>query len=249
MWIFPCFVICFLCVFNKHATAMPATTDQKENQTVANYQEILQGAVLGFGQRVQFVQVYDGGNPPQLVPVTVQYVIRFPFEKGTANSIEEGETEAVVTSSTPPGTPAAAIRFPSGANGPPLESPSAPGGGFPQQYPSAPLFSLADLVQATGGGSSHGLQGGSNAFQMRPALGGVPVVPPGSYEPFAMFWYLPVNPQIPIDTVKHPGQHRFRPFAFAGGHQGRRWPLRPPQRIKNFGYLPTRFYPQVSGSS
>ena len=46
MWIFLCFIICFLCVFNKHATAMPATTDQKENQTVANYQEILQGAVL-----------------------------------------------------------------------------------------------------------------------------------------------------------------------------------------------------------
>ena len=38
---------------------------------------------------------------------------------------------------------------------------------------------------------------------MRPALGGVPVVPPGAYEPFAMFWYLPVNPQIPIDYFKN----------------------------------------------
>ena len=40
---------------------------------------------------------------------------------------------------------------------------------------------------------------GSN-FEMRPELGTVPVVPPGSYEPFALFWYLPINPQIPIDV-------------------------------------------------
>ena len=76
MWIFLCFVICFLCVFNKHATAMPATTDQKENQTVANYQEILQGAVLG-----KYFFLIGISNEQILQPSTMSQQACFPANR------------------------------------------------------------------------------------------------------------------------------------------------------------------------
>ena len=72
--------------------------------------------------------------------------------------------------------------------------------GYNPGYPPAQLISLGDIVQSRPPGSVSASQGSS--FQMRPALGGVPVVPPGAYEPFSMFWYLPLNPQIPIDVLR-----------------------------------------------
>ena len=80
-------------------------------------------------------------------------------------------------------------------------------------------------------------------FQRRACLGGVPIVPPGSYEPFAMFWYLPVNPQIPIDYVK-PGQQQVLrpPFVFRGHRVWR------PAASQGHMVSPTVFAPQRLGS-
>jgi len=183
----------------------------------------------GFGQRLQYVQLYDGDNAPQLVPVTVQYVIRLPFQPKVTSSnaeVRPYQTDTDDSDADSQKSAAAAIRFP----GPAGIGQDPPVSGYPSS------ISLVDLVQSPGhdlvpsSGFTH--QGTSgNTFQMKPALGAVPVVPPGAYEPFSMFWYLPVNPQIPIDYFKIQqatlvqGQHHHHHPLAVGGSSKRLWHL------------------------
>ena len=151
-----------------------------------DYHELGDGSVVAYGEKYQVVSIpIKGVN--RFVPLTLQYAVRIPsyaLDKKLHNMESEvTNTTTYAHDATPrkekietlPPTPPNLNTVPGTINFLPLIDNRL----------------LSVLKQKEG-----------NSFHTKPSLGHVPVVRPGSVRPFSLFWYLPVNPQIEIDTKK-----------------------------------------------
>ena len=154
-----------------------------------NYHDLGDGTVVAYGEKFQLVNVPVNGLN-RLVPLSLQYAVRIPqpifseFNKETStkheltqkhtsySNLAESKKEDIHIS--PP-------RPPSFSNVP----------GTIDFLPLIDNRHIKVLNEKQG-----------NSFNTKPSLGEVPVVQPGTIRPFSLFWYLPVNPQIKIDTKK-----------------------------------------------
>ena len=148
-----------------------------------NYHNLGDGTVVAYGEKFQLVSVPVMGVN-RLIPLTLQYAIRIPeltlntkssnknnlIRNGTTYS-QEGKSKQGDVNLGPPTSP-----------------------NIPATHGSINFLPLIDNRLFKTLKKNQG-----NSFVSRPSLGQVPVVHPGSVRPFALFWYLPVNPQIQID--------------------------------------------------
>ena len=150
------------------------------------YHELGDGSVVAYGEKYQVVSIPIMGVN-RFVPLALQYAVRIPshvLDKKLNNIASEvTNTTNYAHDATPrkeeietlPPTPPNLNNVPGTINFLPLIDNRL----------------LSVLKEKEG-----------NSFHAKPSLGHVPVVRPGSVRPFSLFWYLPVNPQIEINTKK-----------------------------------------------
>ena len=153
---------------------------------LTDYHDLGDGSVVAYGEKYQLVNIPIMGVN-RLVPLALQYAVRIPSftldkELSTMDSEVTNKT-TYVHDATP--------RYKE------LETlaPTPPNIiNVPGSIDFLPLIDnrLLSVLKENEG----------NSFHTKPSLGQVPVVRPGSVRPFSLFWYLPVNPQIEIDTKK-----------------------------------------------
>ena len=150
------------------------------------YHDLGDGSVVAYGQRVQLVNLpLMGVN--RLVPITLQYAVRIPDIELNALSPSKPDTISNKKFYSHEGKSEKEDFDINGPTPPNLDGLSG----------SLNLLPLIDnrLLKVLKESEGH-------SFDAKPSLGQVPVVRPGNVRPFALFWYLPVNPQIVIDKDK-----------------------------------------------
>ena len=151
------------------------------------YHDLGDGSVVAYGQRVQLVNLpLKGVN--RLVPLTLQYAVRIPDIELNSMPLNKPDTISNKISSY-------SDKEKSEKEGVNILEPTPPN--LEAIHGSLDFLPLIDnrLLKVLKESEGH-------SFDTKPSLGQVPVVRPGSVRPFALFWYLPVNPQIVIDKDK-----------------------------------------------
>ena len=154
-----------------------------------NYHDLGDGTVVAYGEKFQLVNVpVNGVN--RLVPLSLQYAVRIPqpiFSKfNKAPSTKHELTQNHTSYSNQAESKKEDIHIP------PPKPPSF--SNFPGTIDFLPLIDNRHIKVLN--------EKQGNSFNTKPSLGEVPVVQPGTIRPFSLFWYLPVNPQVKIDTKK-----------------------------------------------
>ena len=154
-----------------------------------NYHDLGDGTVVAYGEKFQLVNVpVNGVN--RLVPLSLQYAVRIPqpiFSKfNKAPSTKHELTQNHTSYSNQAESKKEDIHIP------PPKTPSF--SNFPGTIDFLPLIDNRHIKVLN--------EKQGNSFNTKPSLGEVPVVQPGTIRPFSLFWYLPVNPQVKIDTKK-----------------------------------------------
>ena len=142
------------------------------------------GTVVAYGEKFHLVNIPIMGTN-RLVPLSFQYALRIPSSAiNKEYSIQNGGKRNDTTYSQETDLNKQDIIPPLPPN---MDS-------MPGTIDFLPLIDsrLIQRLQDNQG----------NSFDTKPPLGQVPVVRPGHVRPFALFWYLPVNPQIEINTKK-----------------------------------------------
>ena len=144
------------------------------------------GSVIAYGQKMQLVNVpLMGAN--RLVPITLQYAVRIPDID--LNSVSPAKPDTISNKLS------YSFNQRSEKDNINILGPTPPN--LDAIHGSIDFLPLIDnrLLKVLKESEGH-------SFDTKPSLGQVPVVRPGSVRPFALFWYLPVNPQIVIDKDK-----------------------------------------------
>ena len=154
-----------------------------------NYHDLGDGTVVAYGEKFQLVNVpVNGVN--RLVPLSLQYAVRIPqpifseFNKAASTKHELTQKHTLYTNlpeSKKEDIHISPPRPPSFSN-------------IPGTIDFLPLIDNRHIKVLN--------EKQGNSFNTKPSLGEVPVVQPGTIRPFSLFWYLPVNPQIKIETKK-----------------------------------------------
>jgi hypothetical protein len=156
------------------------------NPQQTKYHDLGDGSVVAYGEKYQVVNIPIMGVN-RLVTLTLQYAVKIPsfaVDKKLHKMDSEVTNRAPYAHDATPRKEEIEILPPT----PPIFD------NVPGTIDFLPLIDnrlLSVLKQNEG-----------NSFHTKPSLGQVPVVRPGSVRPFSLFWYLPVNPQIQIDTKK-----------------------------------------------
>ena len=154
-----------------------------------NYHDLGDGTVVAYGEKFQLVNVpVNGVN--RLVPLSLQYAVRIPqpifSEFNKAASTKHELTQKHTSYSNLPESKKEDIH---------ISPPKPPSfSNVPGTIDFLPLIDNRHIKVLN--------EKQGNSFNTKPSLGQVPVVQPGTIRPFSLFWYLPVNPQVKIDTKK-----------------------------------------------
>lgn len=150
------------------------------------YHDLGDGSVVAYGQRIQLVNIPLMGVS-RLVPITLQYAVRIPNIELDSLSPLNPDTSSNKKFYSHEDKFGKEDINDNGPTPPNLE-------GIHGSLDFLPLIDnrLLKVLKESEG----------HSFDAKPSLGQVPVVRPGNVRPFALFWYLPVNPQIVIDKDK-----------------------------------------------
>ena len=151
-----------------------------------NYYDPGDGSVIAYGQKVQLVNIpLMGAN--RLVPLTLQYAVKIPDID--LNSVSPAKPDTISNKKS------YSYDEKDEKDDINIFGPTPPN--LDALHGSIDFLPLIDnrLLKVLKESEGH-------SFNTKPSLGQVPVVRPGSVRPFALFWYLPVNPQIVIDKDK-----------------------------------------------